>query len=299
MLKVIHQPKRFAKLTSMWGARDIIKVWVRVHKGFYTAWRKNDFNEILLSRVGDILSAMPAPSVATVLVTGHSLGGALATLGAHDMRTRFPNTHVAVYTFGSPRVGNRALALEYNDLVPEHFSVINDQDPVARVPKRAYKRVGNRVIVNSMGDIIVRPGFLEMKVINHAAAGDVSHHFLKAYRSSIMSVIQSQFTGRQMQHGREGAQLLATTMNLDSALLAVNMDLESLKCRGVECLTIEEAQRQEDRVNKKQSSFAAPWQGICGCGTGAMSRQGRQAAEVVDPHAEEVHLAVVEGHELP
>ena len=168
LFKVIHQPRRFAKLTSMWGARHIIKVWVRVHKGFYTAWMKNDFNKILLDRVGAILGAMPAPSAATVLVTGHSLGGALATLGAHSMRTRFPNTQVAVYTYGSPRVGNCAFALESNDLVTEHFAVINDQDPVARVPKGSYKRVGDRVIVNDMGDIIVRPGFLEMQVINHA-----------------------------------------------------------------------------------------------------------------------------------
>ena len=45
---------------------------------------------------------------------GHSLGGALAQLAAHDVQTEFKRAHpwlwVSCYTLGSPRVGNSAFA---------------------------------------------------------------------------------------------------------------------------------------------------------------------------------------------
>lgn len=44
-------------------------------------------------------------------ITGHSLGGALATLAALDHRRRYPDSKVTMYNFGSPRVGNRYLVL--------------------------------------------------------------------------------------------------------------------------------------------------------------------------------------------
>lgn len=42
-----------------------------------------------------------------VLFTGHSLGGALATLATLDLKRRHPGTKVTMYNYGSPRVGNR------------------------------------------------------------------------------------------------------------------------------------------------------------------------------------------------
>ena len=45
---------------------------------------------------------------------GHSLGGALAQLAAHDIQTEFkpqyPRLWVSCYALGGPRVGNRAFA---------------------------------------------------------------------------------------------------------------------------------------------------------------------------------------------
>jgi len=43
-----------------------------------------------------------------VLFTGHSLGAAMATMGAAELGNLEPSTPVLLYTFGSPRVGNRA-----------------------------------------------------------------------------------------------------------------------------------------------------------------------------------------------
>ena len=66
------------------------------------------------------------------LNAGHSLGGALATLAAFDIRQQLldnnqRDTKVVCYTFAAPRTGNHAFAKEYNAMVPDTWSVINDQ----------------------------------------------------------------------------------------------------------------------------------------------------------------------------
>lgn len=67
-----------------------------------------------------------------MLAAGHSLGGALATLAAFDIRKQLldnkqSNTKVVCYTFAAPRTGNHAFARDYNAMVPDTWSVINDQ----------------------------------------------------------------------------------------------------------------------------------------------------------------------------
>ena len=42
--------------------------------------------------------------------SGHSLGGALATLAAYEIAKTCPEIYVACYTFGAPRTGNHAFA---------------------------------------------------------------------------------------------------------------------------------------------------------------------------------------------
>ena len=78
-----------------------------------------------------------APYVPCLLSgAGHSLGGALATLAAYDVRKRLqaggrPQVEVLCYTFGAPRTGNHAFATDYNHVVPDTWSIINDQASLA------------------------------------------------------------------------------------------------------------------------------------------------------------------------
>lgn len=65
-------------------------------------------------------------------VAGHSLGGALATLAAYDIRQQLQDAgqgsvEVVCYSFGAPRTGNHAFAHDYNRKVPDTWSIINDQ----------------------------------------------------------------------------------------------------------------------------------------------------------------------------
>ena len=68
------------------------------------------------------------------LVTGHSLGGALAVLVAPIVRLLTPNTSVQMYGLAGPRVGNPAFAGAYDALIPASFRIVNLADLAPMVP---------------------------------------------------------------------------------------------------------------------------------------------------------------------
>jgi hypothetical protein len=74
------------------------------------------------------LLALPHPQ--PLFFTGHSLGGAMATLASAVSRKRIPR---ATYTFGAPRVGNAAFVASIQP-VPLH-RVENAHDPIPMVPR--------------------------------------------------------------------------------------------------------------------------------------------------------------------
>ncbi len=87
-----------------------------VHKGFMEAFVK------IWEVVAPVLQDIHGP----VFYTGHSLGGALATLTASLRAPR------ALYTFGSPRVGNRTFAESMEHV--QAYRVVNRQDVVPTLP---------------------------------------------------------------------------------------------------------------------------------------------------------------------
>ncbi|KAF7632143.1 Lipase_3 domain-containing protein [Meloidogyne graminicola] len=78
----------------------------------------------------------PRHSGYKVTFTGHSLGGALASLAA--LRTVLDNLRrsdqVQLYTFGQPRVGNTDFAAAHDKYVPLSFRVVHRMDIVPHMP---------------------------------------------------------------------------------------------------------------------------------------------------------------------
>jgi triacylglycerol lipase len=99
---------------------------VGVHKGFREA----------LDSVWDEIEGELSTLACPVFYTGHSLGAALATLAASRHAPQ------AVYTFGSPRVGNEAFVASLRNL-PIH-RVVDDKDAAALLPPEAlgFRHVG-------------------------------------------------------------------------------------------------------------------------------------------------------------
>ncbi|MDF1838061.1 MAG: lipase family protein [Planctomycetota bacterium] len=106
----------------------------RVHRGFQTtldhAW------DAVQERVG----------ASEVHLSGHSMGGALATLAAK----RLPGART-VTTFGAPRPGNQ----EFADSIPcPVFRVVNNNDMVARLPlSMSYRHVGDLKYFDARGGL--------------------------------------------------------------------------------------------------------------------------------------------------
>ena len=68
-----------------------------------------------------------------LFVTGHSLGGAIATLTAYHAVSHHPEIYL--YTFGSPRVVNKLLSRKITDtLKGRSFRCVHGDDIVPRVP---------------------------------------------------------------------------------------------------------------------------------------------------------------------
>lgn len=106
---------------------------ISVHTGFVEAY----------SSVRDaVLQAAKNAAQKQIVCVGHSLGGALATLAALDIKLNVPGKQVSCYTFGSPRVGNTEFAALYNKQVPDTHRFVNDKDMVPTIPPLGFKHVG-------------------------------------------------------------------------------------------------------------------------------------------------------------
>ena len=69
-----------------------------------------------------------------------------------------------------------------------------DNDVVARGMKFfVYKRGGHRVIINKMGDLIVRPNPMEASLRLLPCAGSVQQHLLTSYLQSFVAIMVAQF----------------------------------------------------------------------------------------------------------
>ncbi|KAK7200053.1 lipase domain protein [Novymonas esmeraldas] len=149
------------------------------HAGFLTIWKT--LRPTVLSRLRDLLRD-DRGTVYRVFTTGHSLGGALASLCAYSVtcmlrRMDYPITDVTVYTFGQPRLGNHTFQRLYNKAVPRSFRIVNESDVIVSMTMFGGYHVGIEVDVDRNGNFIVKPTEIEklfpptkgrgLAVVNH------------------------------------------------------------------------------------------------------------------------------------
>ncbi|HYL62570.1 MAG TPA: lipase family protein [Candidatus Methylomirabilis sp.] len=100
------------------------------------------------------LEAIPwKQPVTSLVICGHSLGGALATLFALDAAAHAPapfNSPV-VYTYASPRAGDDGFCAKYSQLVATTFRIVDNVDVVPQLPPDPpYKHVAPRIKLDSL-----------------------------------------------------------------------------------------------------------------------------------------------------
>lgn len=130
---------------------------IRVHQGF--AGEQAKTAQTILTAVSTLLSQNGASSV---VVTGHSLGGALALLDTVYLSLHLPTgTRVRGITFGMPRVGNGAFANYVDETRKGDLTHINNkEDPVPILPGKllGYTNPSGEVHILDSGSWVACPG---------------------------------------------------------------------------------------------------------------------------------------------
>jgi predicted lipase len=100
----------------------------QVHTGFLRLY--NQISSQLRTVANQFASTVPC------YVTGHSLGGAMATLATADLvqNNRSLAPQLQLYSYAAPRVGDLAFAQFFAAIAPNNFRVFNLSDLVPMVP---------------------------------------------------------------------------------------------------------------------------------------------------------------------
>jgi len=164
VLKDWQSDLQFRLVPSMFGGA--------VHQGFAraldTLWRE---------QVEPYMEALKLNKpTRLVWLTGHSLGGALATLAADRLEAA-----QGLYTFGSPLVGDAAFAADFH---VNAYRLVNHNDIVTRVPQwgpygvnlfkwGSYEHVGLLTYIDEQGVLHDNPRL--WKRVRHGLFGGLDH----------------------------------------------------------------------------------------------------------------------------
>ena len=124
----------------------------KVHRGFL------EVSEQVKSHVMQILRNL-GPRKRRILLTGHSLGGAIATELAAAICAAKPAwlDEIEVATFGAPRLGDGQFEKSYEQLVGNsHWWFVNSGDPVPHLPPNAmgYRHCGRLCWFDKSGRLV-------------------------------------------------------------------------------------------------------------------------------------------------
>lgn len=125
----------------------------KVHIGFKSCWE---------SVVGDTYDAIDTAlenlqgETTDIVVCGHSLGGAVATLYAHSIKKHYPHYNIKCVTIGSPRVGNKVFKDNYDSYEIDTLRVVHNNDLVTHTPYIGFQHVNYQLRLDSDGNVLKR-----------------------------------------------------------------------------------------------------------------------------------------------
>ena len=110
---------------------NVLNGWI--HRGFYKSW-----TELAPKIFNDTTKLMNQYKHKAILITGHSLGAALAQISSMDIKNYAIQTNnnadIILYHYGSPRWANKVLIDYFQGLISQNFRIVNKKDIVPTVP---------------------------------------------------------------------------------------------------------------------------------------------------------------------
>jgi hypothetical protein len=115
----------FTKKTVSPIGGDVSEYFYNAYQKLWDAGMKNDF-----------LSLKNSFPDYEVWITGHSLGGAMATVAASNIVKYgyIATSKLKLYTFGQPRTGDKTYATAHDALIPESYRLTHSRDMVPHIP---------------------------------------------------------------------------------------------------------------------------------------------------------------------
>ena len=192
-----------ADLANMLSDAEIVQIgqiWLpagaRLHRGFANAlgclWPR-------------LLEALPTDMAnRSLILTGHSLGAAMAILAAALFLSNRGLRATHVYAFGAPRVGNRQFCRWYDEFLgPVTWRVCHCDDLVALVPfcLGAYREAGQHAALLASPDRVVLNPSLRYEACRtlQAFSRDISRrlgilygHSCERYVSNLQRVVDNE-----------------------------------------------------------------------------------------------------------
>ena len=126
-----------------------IKDGEKVHIGFKSSWEP--VCEDVYAAISEGSERMV--TVDNLVVCGHSLGGAVATLMAYSIKKRFYGFHVECCTIGSPRVGNKVFKQNFDKSGIDSIRVVHNNDLVTHTPYIGFQHVNFQLRIDDEGNV--------------------------------------------------------------------------------------------------------------------------------------------------
>jgi len=128
---------------------------------------------------------------AAVFVTGHSLGGALATLATADLVGSGVSAGASLYNFASPRVGDRSFASRFNTSVGTRWRIVNTEDIVTTVPMATPELASSSSPNSPLGMFLMLAHHLDYEHVGDAVTftahygSIVANHHMSTYIAAL------------------------------------------------------------------------------------------------------------------
>ena len=212
------------------------------------------------------------------IVSGHSLGSALATLTALDLASNY-KYDVSVVTFGSPRVGNKDFREVMEKYVPDNYRIYFPDDPIVSIPGLLieYEHAGIALGISSEG---TQNNKISTDNFGIAAYKSIFNdnfkvHMIGNYIKSINTILQSCYQDEQycfnLRKGIEVAMIERETMNqyrsifkakpeeFKDALVIKSKEAVAKKQKELEQKTEESISNLEDFIKDNQEKIETEW----------------------------------------
>jgi predicted lipase len=175
-LHIIIAFRGTASITDMLS--DLVMVpYNGVHAGFLY------WVETLRPELFDALRKLQDQKERRVLITGHSLGGAMAQVFARMYAEGSGKTPDAVYTFGAPSCFSPGVADLYNKTFKNTWRCYAQEDPIVFILNMFYSHTQSCAEVQSNGNVLQEPtSAIRINVFKHSLAVLVA--YLKHTRST-------------------------------------------------------------------------------------------------------------------